>query len=262
MDASHPTSAASGVPSEEDRALARALVWAYLSSAWRYPGERSLADFVRFEAAVPSALPALDGLGSEAGSRWTALVGTAPCREDRESAYTRLFGHAPEGTCPPYEGQYGESEEGLQMPHELGDIAAFYRAFGLESSTRAKERVDYIAVECEFLSFLCRKQAYGEEIGDATLAAIAVDAQRKFTKEHLGRWVPAFTRRVLQQSSGGFFTHLAHFTLAFVGDECKRLGIQPGADHLRLRVAVPERDGCFDCPQAVGNPAPDTGFAV
>ncbi len=246
---------------EESRALARAVAYAFLSAAYRYPDDPAAAGLRRLADAVPESLALLSDFGEDAGRRFAELVRMAGSLESREAEHTRVFGHAPEGKCPPYEGLYGDTEEGLQMPHELSDLMAFYRAFGLELSPRARERVDFVAVESEFLAFLCRKQAYAEEVQDAALAAISVDAQRKFLRDHLGRWVPAFARRVIQQAGGGFFRDLAHFTLAFVLDECRRLGVQPGADHLRMRVAVPERDACFDCPHAVGSAEPAAGAA-
>src|SRR3989338_2291605 len=72
--------------------------------------------------------------------------------------HEQLFGHAVQGTSPPYELEYGE-EHSHRQPQELGDIAAFYAAFGLRIATSSHERVDHIGTECEFLHYLLYKQA-------------------------------------------------------------------------------------------------------
>lgn len=257
----------SPLASDDERALARAVVYRFLSAAYRYPDDAATLQLRAFRPALHDAVEVLDEFGSDAPARFRDLetVPTGWLSEARQEGHIQVFGHAPEGPCPPYEGQYGDHEETLQMPHELSDLGAFYRAFGLKISERAHERVDSVAVECEYLSFLCEKQAYAERSGDPTLAGLCVDGQRKFLHEHFGRWVPALTRRMMKRAGAGFHFELARFTLAFVTDESRRLGVPLGSDHLRLRVAVEERDACFDCPKATGTGGPvtaDPGFAV
>ena len=72
--------------------------------------------------------------------------------------YEEIFGHSVHGAAPPYELEYGQEHEQRQ-PQELGDITAFYQAFGLRVCSSAHERADHIVTECEFLQFLLYKQA-------------------------------------------------------------------------------------------------------
>ncbi len=263
MDRSNP---ATGNPASEvsgiDRSLGRALVYRFLSLAYRHPDGVNSAALVELRDTVRDVLARLAEFGPETREAFDALASrpTAWEREAREISHVTLFGHAPSGPCPPYEAQYGESDGPVQMPHELSDIGAFYRAFGLEPSPRSGERVDFIAVESEFLSFLCQKQAYAEESGDSALAGAAVDGQRRFFRDHLGRWAPAFGRRVLREINAGFHHDLARFTIAWIADEGKRFGVATGAEGLPLRAAIEERDACFDCPHAQTSPyAPAQG---
>ena len=49
------------------------------------------------------------------------------------NAYLAAFGHAARGSCPLNEIEYGDIKaDPLFQPHRLADLAAFYRAFGLE----------------------------------------------------------------------------------------------------------------------------------
>ncbi len=237
--------------SPSEHSLARAVVYRFLSCAYRYPNQDALRDISALESAVATGLGVLTDPGNGSVEKCfkdfqKSLA--AQSHSDTELAYTSVFGHAVRGICPPYEVEYGESEEGLQQPHELGDIAAFYRAFGLEIAPISQERVDFVAVECEFLSYLCQKEAYAIERGDTALLEACRDAQKKFLQDHLGRWVPAFAQRVIQRGGGDFYRPLARFTLEFITSECKHLAVCPGPEHLRLRIPLKFSDTCMTCP--------------
>jgi DMSO reductase family type II enzyme chaperone len=133
--------------------------------------------------------------------------------------------------------EYGDLKaDPLFQPHRLADLAAFYRAFGLEVATDADERHDHICLELEFLCVLASKEAYAlENQLDADELAICRGAQKKFLREHLGRWTPAFARRLAAATNDGVFRALAEFTRAFVEAECAHFGVNPGSEDLLLR---------------------------
>ena len=239
--------------SDEECALARAVIYNYLSIAYRYPTEAHHQALKELDEGLRESLYVLSDGADDPAAKWcselTELAASSSL-EDLEANHVILFSHSPHGTCPLYEGEYAESEEGLQQPHELGDLAAFYRAFGLEMADKSRQRVDFIAVECEYLSFLCHKQAYAEEHEDMKLAELSLDAQKKFLQDHLGRWAPAFARQVVRKADQGFYQVLAHFTSAHVTADCQRLGVQPRSNQLRVRLAEKPLDSCFNCPSA------------
>jgi len=239
-----------GSVSAEERALSRGLIYRFLSAAYRYPDAGVFDSMTELKPMVQAALPVLAD-GTNDGSRdsfedlWNAVETSSIA--DEEETYNFLFGHVVQGKCPPYELEYGESEERLQQPHELADLSAFYRAFGLEITDGVGERHDFVSLECEFLAFLCFKEAYAEEHGDSDLALISVDAQRKFLREHLGRWAPAFTRRLERLAPRGLYRALARFSQAHIIAECRRLGVEPGSENLKLVVQLKKPDGCQTC---------------
>ena len=240
----------------DEQALARGLIYRFVAGAYRYPDSGTRDTVRQQDRAISEALAALadssDRRLSECLADLQAAAQTSTA-ETLESDYISLFGHAVQGRCPLYEAEYSESDERLQQPHELADLSAFYRAFGLKLGKGVQERVDFLAVECEFMAFLCVKQAYAQEHGDAELAAITVDAQRKFLHDHLGRWAPACTRRIIDQSDETFYNSLARFTLAYVIEDCQRLDVTPGSEHLKLRLPLKEADACLSCPMAQEN---------
>ena len=163
-----------------------------------------------------------------------------------EDFFRRLFGHTARGDVPPYETEYGE--DSLFLPaQEMSDLAAFYRAFGLELAPTARERIDHISSECEFLLVLGRKEAYAIERDDPAMVEETRRATRLFLRDHLGRWAPAFGRKLAQTDRDGFYGALGDLCHAFVTHECARLGVTAGPDFLRLRAPLPA-----DAPMACG----------
>src|SRR3972149_12155544 len=76
-----------------------------------------------------------------------------------EEEYCRLFTHTISTECPPYEGEYDNSDI-FQKSQAMADIAGFYRAFGLETSPSFRERPDHISAELEFMHYLTWQEAY------------------------------------------------------------------------------------------------------
>jgi len=163
-------------------------------------------------------------------------------------AYIATFGHAARGGCPKNEIEYGDIKaDPLFQPHRLADLAAFYRAFGLEVTQDAGERQDHICLELEFLCVLAAKEAYAVEHQlDADQLAQCRDAQKNFLREHLGRWTPAFTRRLAAATSEPTLRALAEFTRAFIESECARFGVKPGSEELALRPVDEAADRMCD----------------
>ncbi len=209
--------------------------------AWRWLADAPTLAFVRSSAQVLDA-PLAD----------SAQVLADSLRPDAFElfldAYLATFGHAARGSCPLNEIEYGDIKaDPLFQPHRLADLAAFYRAFGLEVTEDAGERHDHICLELEFMCVLAAKEAYAlEHQLDADQLAQCRDAQRKFLREHLGRWTPAFARRLAAATNDLALRALAEFTRAFVESECSRFGVNPGSEELSLRPVDEAADRMCD----------------
>lgn len=151
--------------------------------------------------------------------------------------YVEAFGHAARGRCPLNEIEYGDLKaDPLFQPHRLADLGAFYRAFGLELGEGSSERHDHIALEFEFMSVLWAKELYSLEGAEREeLASICRGARKMFLKEHLGRWVPAFARRLSRFFEQGSMHALAVFTRDWVESECRHSDVIPGSEDILLR---------------------------
>jgi DMSO reductase family type II enzyme chaperone len=166
------------------------------------------------------------------------------------AAYLAAFGHAARGRCPLNEIEYGDIKaDPLFQPHRLADLAAFYRAFGVEIAEDADERQDHICLELEFMCVLAAKEAYALEYQlDSDALSLCRDAQKRFLREHLGRWTPAFTRRLARMAGDSPLGALANFTRAVVEVECVRHGVAAGSDELLLRAVDEKAEAmCNSC---------------
>lgn len=232
-------------PNSDEGSLARSVIYKFLSYAYRYPDEANQKCLHDLWKGADSAL-------SEFQSLYLLLQTLRKnfndsSRTQIEDEYIALFGHSAQGNCPLFEIEYGEIGEDIQKPHELSDIAAFYRAAGLKRSDRSHERVDFVATEMEFMNFLFFKQAYAEDNNNNRLIEDCRGLQRRFLQDHLARWMPAFTRRIMRYSTDGFYGVLARLTLQFIVKNCAELGVEPGSEKLRIRVSIDAVEDCLDC---------------
>lgn len=253
-----------------DGSLARAFVYRFLAQAFEYPtreGWTWLSDpgtHSAFQAAVRvCAAISFDHASGADGAMLDAAVTLVTGSEtgaldDYLTDYIALFGHAARGTCPLNEIEYGDLKaDPLFQPHRLADLAAFYRAFGLELADDAAERPDHLAIELEFMAVLAAAEAFAvEQHLDETSRAIGYQAQRHFLREHLGRWIPGFARRLERMAGAAYLGCLARFTREFIHADCRRFQVQPGSDELCLRPADEATESMCDSCGLVNSPTP------
>ncbi len=235
--------------SAANEARARGMMYALLAWGWRYPDEEAVSTLsaLLHRCLCPSAANYLDSNTTKAlESASTFLQQKSFDVPGMDTSFSELFGHAVRGSCPLYELEYGQAEI-VQQAGELADIAGFYGAFGLENTQGSMERVDHVAVECEFMSVLCVKQATGILSGDLGLVDACCDAQRTFLRDHLARWLPALGSKVAKADGDGIYGHLARVSTAFLASECQTFGVTPGPDYLELRRVDPNADAEIQC---------------
>jgi len=168
--------------------------------------------------------------------------------EEMGKEYGRLFGiHLIAEDCPTCESFYGTVDV-FQLTNELADISGFYNAFGLMCSDELKERLDNLGVELEFMHFLSYKEAYALENDGEEKAALCLDGEKKFLKEHLGRWAGHFSSLVEKKTKGGgIYLSLARFLKGFISLEMRYLDVE-AEETSKLNMSIfKEKDEAFAC---------------
>jgi putative dimethyl sulfoxide reductase chaperone len=254
-DSATPSAAPAATTTDcAELALARSFLHQMLARSFEYPTADTWHWLCRPEtqAACLAACQALDpGTPSALTARGQDLAAAFQSNafDAFHDDYLTAIGHAARGSCPINEIEYGDLKaDPLFQPHRLADLAAFYHAFGLEVCSSAGERQDHLSVEFEFMSVLTAQEAHALNTRPAPEAAVICrEAQRKFLREHLGRWTPAFTRRLYRDVGDRALGALAQFALAFVQCECRRLGVSAGSEDLLLRPADEGAALCSGC---------------
>lgn len=239
------------IPSEIDSLLARSYVYCFLANHFRRP-----------------IINKTDLEGKNLGWPWDKIATALPFKdkealigrlkklseelertsyEERVRQYEDYFGHTASGPVPCYELEYGE-EHTHREPQQLSDISSFYRAFGLKVKGDNFERVDHIAIECEFMHFLLFKEAYALSNAATENAEVCHQASTRFLREHLGRWAPSFSLKLSRYTKQGFLKVLADFIILYIVQDCEWLGVTAGSEDLPIRpVQEKEDSGCVSC---------------
>jgi len=225
------------------RAVARASVYQLLSQALAYPDDDVVAAMVEID--LPQAKQATAflpvNLEPELAAFGDRLAETSA--SELKSLHRHVFTHIISTDCPPCEAFY--TAKGIfQETSELADIAGFFKAFDL--TLAESERLDHISVELEFMHFLTYKEAYARIHHDAEKSRFCRHVQRKFIRDHLGRWSAHFARLLDQKADGGYYSCLAELLEKFISSEMAFLRIDPEvtlADQ-EWRTADSEESSC------------------
>lgn len=167
--------------------------------------------------------------------------------------YEANFGLLGGSKCPPYEIEYVPSKFTFQRSNMLADIAGFYKAFGLETSSSNPDRPDHIALECEYLAQVIYLQYQAQEASTPNAASqteLCQQAVQRFLNEHFVWWTPAFAKILAHQDPGGFYEAVAHFLAALVAAERALAGIKP-PQHAVEPSPIENADQCSGCELAI-----------
>lgn len=184
------------------------LYWLLSSLYLRTPNAAFLQDLTGWLAASSSTDP------EDNVACGLAMVqqAAAECNVERLTVeYTRLFGGIKEGygPPPPYESMYRES---CLMGATTEAVTRTYAEAGFGTIHAAAGPQDHIGAELKFMSLVCCEEISVWEREEPDAAVSSWKLQRGFLDEHLLRWVPAYCRRLQQETSERFYAGAAALT--------------------------------------------------
>ena len=118
----------------------------------------------------------------------------------------------------PFESVY-TSEKRLKMQEARDEVLAIYHAYGLDKNENWKENEDHLAVELEFMQFMCDRTVAALEAGDEEAAAGLLGVQQGFLEDHLLAWAPMLTLDVRRMSKTWFYQGISYVTDGFLAEE-------------------------------------------
>ena len=127
--------------------------------------------------------------------------------------YARLFLSISKVPPHPSESTY---REGTMMQHSRDEVLKTYWSFGIDKKKEFTEPEDHIAVELNFLMYLCEKAIKALKDGDAREARRYIQGQKDFLEKHLVKWVPKLVQDILNTAQTPFYKAIAVLTKEYI----------------------------------------------
>lgn len=128
--------------------------------------------------------------------------------------YVRAFiGEGTDGhsAAYPYESVY-TSEHRLRMQDARDEVLAVYRSEGLDKDASWHDDEDHVALELEFMQYLCDQTVKAVEADDEDRAEQLLRTQGGFLEHHLCNWAPLMTADMRLFAKTGLYLGLASLT--------------------------------------------------
>jgi TorA maturation chaperone TorD len=229
----------------ENLAWFRQLAYRLFSSTLLYP------DAGRLEA-LATAAAGVRKLGHEVSrfpfflpwQRLLGLLADPPRHPSLGEAYVRVFLHNPErNPCLLHESAY-VAPGGHATGWVLALLEREYAALGLALPSSSESEPDHVAVELEFMAFLCSREADAWEARSVGEGTRCLKRQLAFLDRHLTRWVPLWAHGVAASGGEGFYPAVAEAVEAFVTHD--RDLVRVLLDERRKAPRMPYRGSCAD----------------
>jgi TorA maturation chaperone TorD len=154
---------------------------------------------------------------------WTAMLCALAAVRPRDGpalrgAFAEAFSPHRNGACSLYESRYAAGGPAA-TPVLIAALEREYASVGLAASPALGEPADHLAMELEYMAFLCDREASAWARGTLADAAAALHRQRRFMRRHLGRWVPGMARHLLMLAPAPFYRAVAEGLEAFIHHE-------------------------------------------
>ena len=199
----------------------RGQVYRWLAAGF-YPPNSELVLALNAGRLVADMIDHTAWLGADQAHLFARLNGLQKCASvsllDLEAEYERLFGKSVERISP-REATYRWRDASILL--EAGDdiARALRQQYGQFGLTPRSGQEDHVAVELEFMAYLCRREATSWQASAAEAARQLRRHERAFLDDHLGRWLSEFCGRVHARGPESFYAQLSALTDAWLSLE-------------------------------------------
>lgn len=117
-------------------------------------------------------------------------------------------------------------------------VAGIYARHGFDEDGRWRVAgADHLGLQLRFYARLCAEESAGWEEDTPDRAVAAVEAERSFLADHLGRWGPVAADVLASAAGAGPYQALAEALVDFLAEEAELL--RPAPDHPELPALEP-----------------------
>lgn len=192
-------------------ASARAALYSLLAQALNYPDGDLVENLCRGDH-IGKIIEAFNALGIKGLEGYLEALqkectGPSVDREalllEMEKDYTWMcFASKPHRLVYLFESVYNE---GKLFDESTFSIARLYYEAGLKVDEEFRLPPDHIAVELEFMSFLCFKEVEGIKAGDSKITDYAAELQKRTLDEHLHRFALTVAANLGKHAKTSFY---------------------------------------------------------
>jgi TorA maturation chaperone TorD len=203
-----------------ETAVSRSNVYGLLAAVFR--AEPSAAFLAQLKARGFAS--ALDSLGLSLGND----LNDSSCEklaEDLAVEYARLF-IGPGPHISPHESvniEFPNPMEATLWGPQTVKVKKFIEAAGLEYDDSFTGMPDHLSAELEFMQRLATKEAEAWAEPNEEFATNILKIEQRFLDEHLSRWVPRFSDKVIEMSVHTFYPRFAEMMKGFLEFEARNV---------------------------------------
>lgn len=199
----------------------RATTYAFLSRVmWEEVPSELLTQLLDETAADPEAAEEV-GEGYGILARYLEKVQASEIeqvRVDLGAEYIALMLSGRKSGVSPFESVY-TSKDHILMADARDQVVALYQAEGLDRVGQFREPEDHLAIELEFMGYLCEQAAEALDRGELELTRSYLEKQGTFLRDHLLVWVPEFAHDLAQKAHSDFYRGIARMMDEFLSQE-------------------------------------------
>ncbi|MEM2465551.1 MAG: molybdopterin-dependent oxidoreductase [Candidatus Bathyarchaeia archaeon] len=111
------------------------------------------------------------------------------------------------------------SDDSFIVQEPRDEVLNVYRSVDVQKSEDYSEPEDHIAVELQFMAYLCRRSIEAFATGREDEGKKYLELQKNFFHSHLLAWVPKLTKNILEKAGTDFYKIVARITEEFVKSE-------------------------------------------
>lgn len=133
--------------------------------------------------------------------------------------------------APPWESVYVTRDQTL-FGDPVFQIRNQLEQFGLQYIDKNKEPEDHIAIELEFMCYLCKYTWEAMTSGNKEGYAKGIYTQYWLHKEHFSRWLDSFTNNILSSDTSDLYKGLATLLKVFISEDFEYMkSLKEGLDY-------------------------------
>lgn len=194
----------------------RAGLYSFLSRVYRQEMDKALLENIKSS----NPLNIDDAEMARACNKLREILERTPINEEYvenlEADYASLFLGIGRYPAHPYESVYLNKDRVI-MGESRDDVLRIYMQEGLQKADWFKEPEDHIAVELEFMAFLCMQLQEALSRGTSDRVLSLIEAQKDFFEKHLKSWVPEFCDDIVKNAiQYDFYQAMADITKRYI----------------------------------------------